>query len=533
MRWIVVAFALLFSTAAQAQCSGTIPNGYICGNLSGQQGVFAAYPFANFSCIFGCDFGNGLANGARFNSSLGSADAALYETPGNQFAAQTGLAGTFLITDQNANSLFSVGGPIPQAQGGTTNGNNYEFQSNICSEGDENFTVSGTATQGESPGFTYKVGSTTVTITYTVQNGDTNSSIAAGLALAVKNSVAMTGIINGTCPNGNYFNGTKTSVQYASGVEGGFDIIWTADPNAAGNAWTAINTTHTTITLAPVSIFIGQTGIVVSSNIPGRDAVANDNIYVGTYQFQDGAGTTIAYLTDQLSVLSPTAGAATYQRIWTGGGCGFGWSVVYGTDAYFDASLCNLHIGANATTTSNLDFYSGNAGSINFTPGSGGLTTTVPWGVAYGGTGASTASSARTNLGVAPGTGLATTGSVLNSRAETIDAYSTGPINSVLTAKVGYTIWNVSSTVDNITTDTLQYTCSGAPTVTYYECGTSVTCASPIQIGAITLAASGRVYFNATGLSATAISAGDFTAWGVSGTCSALQLTAKAQVHAN
>jgi|HubBroStandDraft_3_1064219.scaffolds.fasta_scaffold00002_31 hypothetical protein len=115
---------------------------------------------------------------------------------------------------------------------------------------------------------------------------------------------------------------------------------------------------------------------------------------------------------------------------------------------------------------------------------------------------------------------------------EMIDAYSTGPINSILTPKAGYTVWNVSSTVDNLATDTLQYTCSGAPTITYYECGTSVTCASPIQIGAITLAASGRVYSNTTGLSSTQISAGDYTAWGLSGTCSALQLTAKAQVHA-
>jgi hypothetical protein len=530
MRWIVVAFALLFSTAAQAQCSGTIPNGYICGNLSGQQGVFAAYPFANFSCIFGCNFGNGLANGARFNSSLGSADAALYETPGNQFAAQIGLAGTFLITDQNANALFSIEGPIPQAQGGTTNGNNYELQSNICSEGDENYTVSGTATAGESPGFTYKVGSTTVTITYTVQAGDTNSSIVAGLALAVKNSVAMAGIINGNCPNGNYFNGTKTSIQYASGVEGGFDIIWTADPNAAGNAWTAINTTHTTITVTPVSIFIGQTGIIVSSFIPGRDAVAGDNIFVGSFLFQNNLGVATTYLTDQLTVVNPTT--AAFSRTWTGGnGCGFNWATTTGIVS-FSAVNCDLDIIANSSSTNNIFLTTGNAGAIELQPGSGGVTSTVPFAVAYGGTGASTAGAARTNLGVAPGTGLATTGSVLNSRAETIDTYSTGPINSVLTAKVGYTVWNVSSTVDNLATDTLQYTCSGAPTITYYECGTSVTCASPTQIGAITLAASGRVYYNTTGLSATSISAGDFTAWGLSGTCSALQLTAKAQVHA-
>lgn len=533
MKWIIVAFALLFSTAAQAQCSGTIPNGYICGNLSGQQGVFAAYPFANFSCIFGCDFGNGLANGARFNSSLGSADAALYETPGNQFAAQTGLAGTFLITDQNANPLFAVEGPVPQAQGGTTNGNTFTFQSDICALGDEDFTITGTATQGESPGFSYKVGSTTVTITYTVQAGDTNSSIAAGLALAVKNSVAMAGIINGTCPNGNYWNGTATSVQFGSSAEGGFDIIYTADPNLAGNAWTPINTTHTTVTVAPNSAFFGGPSFTTTAFIPNRSAVANDVFWAESYQWQDSSGTIINYLTDVLSVLSPTAGAATFQRTWTGAGCGFEWSMVVNTAAYFSASVCDLRLGANGTTSNNVAIYSGSAGAIQLEPGSGGVTSTVPFAVAYGGTGASTPGGARTNLGVAPGTGLATTGSALNSRAETIDAYSTGPITTVLTAKVGYTIWNVSSTVDNIATDTLQYTCSGAPTVTYYECGTSVTCASPIQIGAITLAASGRVYFNATGLSATAISAGDFTAWGVSGTCSALQLTAKAQVHAN
>lgn len=411
MRWIILAIALLFSTGASAQCSGTIPNGYICGNLSGQQGPFAGYPFATFSCVNGCTFGNGFANGARWNNNLGSADAALYESPGNNFIAQTGLNGTFSVTDQNANFLLQIAGPIPQAQGGTTNGNNYSFSSNICSIADEDFTVSGTATATESPGFTYKVGSTTVTITYTVQPGDTNNNITAGLIAAIKNSVAMAGIINGICPNGNYYNGTVTAVQFSS-TRGGFDVIYTADPNLSGNAWTAINTTHTTVTLTPVSFFGGQPGEIWSAFITGRNAVAGDSIYVGSYIFQDNTAAASTYLTDLLLVADPTAGATQFQREWlTPGGCGYDWITSVGV-ATFSALNCDLHLVANSSTGNNISIATGSAGTINITPGSGGVQVTgsevisgtlqigTPLAVAQGGTGSSSASGARTNLGV-------------------------------------------------------------------------------------------------------------------------------------
>ena len=191
-------------------------------------------------------FGNGSANGAIFTTAGGVNDGLLYETVGSTMAIQTGLSGLFDVTDQNANAMFQVEGPLKQAQGGATNGNNFSFISNVCIIGDEIFTVSGTPTAAETPGFAYKVGATTVNVTYTVQPGDTNDIIAAGLALAVKNSASMAGIINGTCPNGNYYSGTATAV-FTGGGQGGFDVITAADPNLAGNSWTALSSANTTI----------------------------------------------------------------------------------------------------------------------------------------------------------------------------------------------------------------------------------------------------------------------------------------------
>src|SRR5580693_9629882 len=49
MRWIVLAFALLFSTAASAQCSGVFPNQYMCGNNSGGPNVPSPIPFNVFT----------------------------------------------------------------------------------------------------------------------------------------------------------------------------------------------------------------------------------------------------------------------------------------------------------------------------------------------------------------------------------------------------------------------------------------------------------------------------------------------------
>jgi hypothetical protein len=320
---------------------------------------------------------NGFSNGVEWKNASGVHDAEMWETVGGTIGVQTGLSGTFILSDQNQNAFFTASGPIPQANGGTTNGNNFTFQSNICSIGDENYTITGTPTAGEQPGFSYKVGATTVTITYTVLNTDTNNSIAVALANLVKNSSAMAGIINGTCPNGNYYNGTATSVNFGGG-ESGFDIVYTADPNLAGNSWTAINTTHTTVTLLPVSIFIGQPGIITSSFVSGRHAVANDEIYVGTYQFQDNTGTPIAYLTDNLSVLSPASGAATFQRSWSGGGCGFEWSVSASTTASFQESAgCNLNIGANQSAGNSVNVFSGSTGNVTLSPGSGGVIDTA------------------------------------------------------------------------------------------------------------------------------------------------------------
>jgi hypothetical protein len=74
-----------------------------------------------------------------------------------------------------------------------------------------------------------------------------------------------------------------------------------------------------------------------------------------------------------MSVLSPTAGAVTVQRQWISGGCGWAWSVTANTTSFFAADPCDLSIGANATTANNVNIYTGSAGTLTLSPGSGGV----------------------------------------------------------------------------------------------------------------------------------------------------------------
>lgn len=144
-----------------------------------------------------------------------------------------------------------------------------------------------------------------------------------------------------------------------------------------------------------------------------------------------------------------------------------------------------------------------------------------------------TPSTARTNLDLAPSTGLAISGSNLLSNAENTNAFYPGPASSVSSTKGGFTKWVKASTVDNIEGSASAFVCSGNPTITFYECGTSTTCASsPTTIGSVTVTAAGTAADGS--INSAAIAAGDYTAWEISaGTCTSLDIAGMAQVHSN
>lgn len=131
------------------------------------------------------------------------------------------------------------------------------------------------------------------------------------------------------------------------------------------------------------------------------------------------------------------------------------------------------------------------------------------------------------------GTGIGLAANAINSNATEHMSYQPGLITSVTNTKSVFAKLSKASTVDNLEGSASAFTCVGNPTVTMYECGTSSTCSSsPVTIGTVTVTAAGTVVDGT--VSAPAITAGDYVAWAISaGTCTSLDISAVAQVHAN
>ena len=98
----------------------------------------------------------------------------------------------------------------------------------------------------------------------------------------------------------------------------------------------------------------------------------------------------------------------------------------------------------------------------------------------------------------------------------------------ITTAYAGYKTIAKPSTVVNINASTPALNCTTNPTVTVYECGTSSTCASPTTIGSGTVTTAGAR--TTITVSSAAINGGDAIAYGITGTCSALDI--EVDVHA-
>lgn len=162
------------------------------------------------------------------------------------------------------------------------------------------------------------------------------------------------------------------------------------------------------------------------------------------------------------------------------------------------------------------------ATALGFTPPSNALTS----GHVYVGNGSNVATD------TAPGTGLAGSSSGISSNAAEHVSFQPGLMTAVSNAKSAFYKYSKASTVDNLEASAQQFSCTGNPTITMYECGTSTTCATPTTIGSATVTAAGTVVDGT--VSSAAITAGDYVAFAVSaGTCVTLDINMTAQVHSN
>ncbi len=86
---------------------------------------------------------------------------------------------------------------------------------------------------------------------------------------------------------------------------------------------------------------------------------------------------------------------------------------------------------------------------------------------------------------------------------------------------------NVSGTLANITALAATFTCSGNPTITLEDCGTSAACGSPAALASVTLTAANTI--TAGTVTTPALTSGHYLAWNVTaGTCTALQISGSA-----
>lgn len=133
-------------------------------------------------------------------------------------------------------------------------------------------------------------------------------------------------------------------------------------------------------------------------------------------------------------------------------------------------------------------------------------------------------------LGV--GQGLSSSGgNIVNNGTDHV-SFQPGLLTAVTNGKGAFHKFSKASTVDNLEASATSFSCTGNPTVTMYECGTSTTCASPTTIGSVTVTAASTVVDGT--VSSSAITAGDYVAFAISaGTCISLDITLTAQTHQN
>jgi len=139
---------------------------------------------------------------------------------------------------------------------------------------------------------------------------------------------------------------------------------------------------------------------------------------------------------------------------------------------------------------------------------------------------------AGTNITITNGSGaitIAATGGAGTAYQQV--SWHPGNLTAINTSKSGFSKIVPSATVDNITCSSQQYSCSVAPVVTLYECGTSATCSGGTAIGTCTINGSPAQAYDGT-VTSPAITAGHYIAWAfTTGTCGLLIPSFYAQIH--
>lgn len=523
-KWLLALALVLLPTAASAQCSGVAPANTLCGNLTASPnvpGFFAAsgtftgtvdphyVPVAstlnNFVDGFYLAPNTGItllaspsAAGDCINTACDLKTACAYRTQIATFL--TGAIG-IQLADGTYNSI-DVNNALCTVQGNIGNG---PVQTDITG----NCTTPGNvvlAVPNSDVGFYVVELGEPIINCLTITLGTNSVGIqAVTLSLTEVNKV-------------HFGTATNTSTHVALNTNAVYSIT------GAGEFIDASAATHWSV--ASGATLSGGGGTTITTNVSFSSAflVARGQVYIDLSQWTLTNAHTVSGTAAILigpGYMSTPGNAACSSALPGGGGCTLSQCFVdSANDLQTDGKCLNSAMPAPTR-----------AGDIVYNNGSG-------WWQSLAGNnsgiGFFTENPSGTPAWVTPGTGLGVSGNALNSNATVIDTYTTGDVNAVVTGKGGYTLWPRGATVDNLAASSATFTCSGNPTITYYECGTDVSCASPTTIGAITLAASGRAYANSTGLSAISISAGDFTAWALTaGTCSAIDVIGKAQIHMN
>jgi hypothetical protein len=199
--------------------------------------------------------------------------------------------------------------------------------------GDNLVTVTGTPSLdvGSQVGFNLAYNAQTAQIRYTIQSGDTTTSIAAGLSAAYKANSTIWGFFNTTAPDGvptGNSNGTRGEVAQAASAAGNvffFDEIY---PMSLTSTITGVSSANVTITISTNSPSGHKYGLVPNPtfdwrrHVAGRTGLAGDFLEHFLWDGDDSSGNPQTYFTMSLQVAnaSPSSPIGIMQFV-PGLGC--------------------------------------------------------------------------------------------------------------------------------------------------------------------------------------------------------------------
>lgn len=258
------------------------------------------------------------------------------------------LIGTVFILTMASASALAQTTYYPQA-GGSVGGTGllaYDspyigVNTGDCTVGEITITATGTPTSGETPGFDYVIATVgTASIRYTVQAGDTNNSIAAGLATAMRNDTLVRTWFDVSCPDGKPFSGTGHNPTGQSVIIPVNNVLYYDQP------WpllglthaNAVSSAHTTITTGANrgngSNLGANPTVLYNRYVAGRQGINGDFLHQMLVYGQNDSTGSARYGALQWSVKNVATGGEQGQaqfEFGNGANCGL---VLSGTNSF-------------------------------------------------------------------------------------------------------------------------------------------------------------------------------------------------------